>query len=378
MHKAITAILIGLSVITGILFVSILCYSFAGGYFNQTDPLPADTPVVAAASSATPLPETTTAPSKTPQPAATSQPSPIEPNEPNANAPAAGGPENGLTWDGLKLDVANVNYDAWPLIKAQNQYNDPPLNGMTMLMVTLRATNIEGTPGEPIRLWDSDISLIGDRNVVYKSYEVGCGVVPDRFDGVLDVGDSMDGNVCFQVSTDEGGFQLIYEPHNVPATYVNVPDLAEADGLTDVNAPPVLVQAEQLTNNGPQIDILNVDDDAWPLIEAQNQNNDPPLDGMKMILITAGVSTNSEINDGAIKVTASEFELIGDKKQVYKTFKPSCGVIPNRLDGVVSRGNSMDGNICFQIPVDESNLQLIYKASHNVPPTYIYLPEPAE
>ncbi len=376
MQKAITVILIGLSVITGILFVSLLCYSFAGGYFNEPAIPVVDTPAVAAnPPTNTPLPTATDTSLETPQAIATQRPPAKAPDEPNANAPAAGRPDNGLTWNGLQLDVTSANYDAWPLIKAQNQFNNPPKDGMSMLMVTLRATNVEGTPGEPVRLWDSDISLIGNRNVAYKSYQVGCGVVPNRFDGVVDVGGSMDGNVCFQVSPQESGFQLIYQPNDVPAVYIDVPDRAESGSLTDVNAPPVLVEAEQLTNNGLQIYIVNVNNNAWPLIQAQNHNNDPPLEGMLMLLITTRVSAGDNLNDGAVAINESQFELIGNNGQVYKPFEMSCGVIPDELDGVVSQGVVMDGNICFQVPEDERDFQLLYKPSYNAPPTYYNLPE---
>ena len=179
-----------------------------------------------------------------------------------------------------------------------------------------------------------------------------------------------------EVSPEEGGFQLIYERHNVPATYINVSNPDENITQINVNVPPVLVEAEQLTHNGLKLDIVDVNYNGWPLVKAQNHNNYPPLEGMTMALITVRVSGSSEIIDGAMGVMASHFELMGDKKQVYKTFEMGCGVIPDRLDGVVSQNISMDGNICFQIPVDESNLQLIYKPSHDAPPAYYNLPNP--
>ena len=41
------------------------------------------------------------------------------------------------TWDGLRVEIVDVNYDAWALVTAQNQFNDPPLAGKSMLMVTV-------------------------------------------------------------------------------------------------------------------------------------------------------------------------------------------------------------------------------------------------
>ncbi len=42
------------------------------------------------------------------------------------------------TWNGLLISVEDVDPNAWPLIKAHNQFNDPPLNGRQMLLITLR------------------------------------------------------------------------------------------------------------------------------------------------------------------------------------------------------------------------------------------------
>jgi hypothetical protein len=46
-----------------------------------------------------------------------------------------------LTWNGLKIRVVEVNREAWPLIQAQNQNNEPPLSGRTMLMILVEVTH---------------------------------------------------------------------------------------------------------------------------------------------------------------------------------------------------------------------------------------------
>ncbi len=369
MENTVKKILILLSVVTGLMFAAVLCYSLTVGVLPRLETvdseartdagdLPATQEVT---DNATPAP----VPTKTP-----AQENYTKTPAPNA-APVDAGAD-GLTWNGLQIDIANINYNAWPLIKAKNQNNDPPLEGMTMLLVTVRATNVEGAEEERIALDASDFQLIGDRNTVYKTFQVSCGVAPDRLDGVIAAGDTMDGNICFQISTDENNFQLIYEPFGSPAVYFDLPERSDTEWLAP-NPPPVLIESKNLTWNGLQIDIANINYDAWPLIKAQNQNNNPPLAGMTMLLVTIRASNVEGAAEEYIKLSASDLKLIGSRKTVYQSFQVSCGVIPDRLNGVVAPGDFMDANVCFQISTDESDFQLIYEPFGS-PAIYFDLP----
>jgi len=94
---------------------------------------------------------------------------------------------------------------------------------MTMLLITMRITNVDGAPEEAVKLWESDFKLIGSRKIVYEPFEVSCGVVPDEINAVVAPGDSLDANICFQISEAESDFQLIYEPSGSPAVYLELP-----------------------------------------------------------------------------------------------------------------------------------------------------------
>jgi hypothetical protein len=134
-----------------------------------------------------------------------------------------------LTWDGLKIAVVAVNRDAWPLVHVQNENNEPPLPGRTMLMVTVEVTNVAGPQEAPVAISSADFNLIGDRRTLYTTYgeETACGVIPDELDGVVARQSyPMTGNICFQVPLDEQGFQLVYEQYtgDYPAVYFELPE----------------------------------------------------------------------------------------------------------------------------------------------------------
>ncbi|RME74580.1 MAG: DUF4352 domain-containing protein [Chloroflexi bacterium] len=145
----------------------------------------------------------------------------------SAAAGASTGPVlgQGETWDGLKIEIIDLKADAWPLIQAHNQFNDPPLPGRRMMLVTLRITNVSGDPQTPIKLDESDFKVMGSLKTPYTTYgeETRCGVVPDAVDGTLLPGQSMSGNICVQVPVDETGFVLIYDRYSGDMPAVTIP-----------------------------------------------------------------------------------------------------------------------------------------------------------
>ncbi len=282
--------------------------------------------------------------------------------------------ENDITQDGFYLQVADINYEAWPLIYAQNYNNEEPPEGFTMVMITLRATHVKFMRKEFPAIDASDFQLIGDRDTFYAPYRESCGVVPDRLDAVIPLGKMVDGNVCFQVPEDEGEFRLIYEPHGTLATTLLLPERDDPD-WEPLPPEPVIIDNTELTLNGLDIDIVDTNYEAWPEIEAENSLNDPPLVGMRMLLITVQVTNEEGTVGEPIELWSSDFQLIGDRNVAYQTFNPSCGVIPNELNSVVDVEGTTTGTVCFQVSYEESGFRLIYEP-FGVPAFYSDLPQP--
>ena len=123
----------------------------------------------------------------------------------------------GQSWptpDGLVIRVVDVDLDAWPRVLAENQFNDPPAEGMRMVMVSVEVTNQSGDAETPRKIDDSDYRLVGDRGVIYSSFDstTRCGVIPDELDWELFPDATVTGNVCVMLPQDEGELRLIYKP----------------------------------------------------------------------------------------------------------------------------------------------------------------------
>lgn len=349
--KRLTSIVVTLAVLTGLGFGAVLCYSLVTMVTRST----ANTPDTPTQQPSTPAGQTVVA-------------SPPQPSTQTARHAAP--PNANETWNGLRIRVIGVTRNGWPLIKAANPYNDPPLSGMRMLLLTLRVENEVGPPEDPVRLYDADFKLIDDQNVVYETFRVSCGVVPDVLDGVVPLNGSMDGKICFQVPADTQNFQLIYEPYDFPAVYFDVPDPAD---LPPTEPAPALAQADRLTPDGALIEVTAVDFSAWPLIKAQNANNKPPIQGRTMLLITVRMSNVAGGSESYLAFDESDFKLMDAADKLYVTYDPNCGVIPNAVGGVAAEGESFEGSVCFQVSPNAGPFRLLYER-YDSPAVYIPLP----
>lgn len=111
--------------------------------------------------------------------------------------------------EGWEFTVLDVNGDAWPVIEAENQFNEPPEPGFRMVMIQLRAENISAA--EPASLFGGDFRLVGSADIGYSTFERSCGVTPDGLDSAAsDVfrGGTVEGNICFQAGIEEHGLIL--------------------------------------------------------------------------------------------------------------------------------------------------------------------------
>jgi hypothetical protein len=105
----------------------------------------------------------------------------------------------------------SVDADAWPEVKAENYYNDPPKAGYRFLMVKVEIENISSASGQ-INVTTYGFGVVGSSAVLADT----CGsypLLPDELDVNVPKGQKMSGNVCFEVGDDETDFILNYDTH---------------------------------------------------------------------------------------------------------------------------------------------------------------------
>ena len=112
--------------------------------------------------------------------------------------------------------------------------------------------------------------------------------------------------------------------------------------------------------------IVAIDTDAWPEIQAENSLNDPPADGHKFVMWTLDVENARGSTDEYEWAYRFDFALVGSNNVLYYPFNEdaTCGVFPDPLNERLYLDGTGTGNVCLSVPVDEINLTFLYDALH--------------
>ena len=359
-------------------------------------------------------------PISTPTPATAPPPTPAPPGYSLANPIPAGESLQGS--DGTEVRVLGIVEEARRQVADANTFNDPPSAGSKFYMVSIGVAYLSGTGS--INVSAADYSLVGDNRIVYTPYENSCGVIPDELAGELFPGGRIQGNICFEIPKDEGNLVLIHapgfgaesrrfvrlsrgeatksmptaEPTSVPTiadpTTTSTPARTPALDTTPTHPPtpvptatpahtptpvptatpvptptpeplgyrlgnPVAPGEVLLGSDGTALTITGVTEDAWVLVQQANQFNDPPSAGSKFYIVSIDAAYLS--GTGSINVSAADYSLVGDNRIVYTPYENSCGVIPDELAGELFPGGRAQGNVCFEVAVDDGNYVLIHE-----------------
>src|SRR5690625_1268979 len=135
-----------------------------------------------------------------------SEPTEEPTEEPTQESTEEPSPEAGTRENPFRIDdpVGNDDwdiqlgepYEAWDEVRAENQFNDPPGEGMEFWILPVTVTYVGEETGDPF--WDLDFGFVGDDS---RTYDDDCGVIPDE---LYDVGEvypdgEASANVCLEV-----------------------------------------------------------------------------------------------------------------------------------------------------------------------------------
>ena len=111
-----------------------------------------------------------------------------------------------------EVTVFSVNPDAWDVILAENQFNDPPEDGHLFFMANMRLKYLG--PDSTLPFSHITLKTVGDAGVAYSTFDPGCGVIPDELDSFRELftNGQIEGNVCWQIaSTDADSLMLLVD-----------------------------------------------------------------------------------------------------------------------------------------------------------------------
>lgn len=256
--------------------------------------------------------------------------------------------------------------EAWGMVQAANQFNEPPSTGMQYVLVRLKATSTYADADSHL-ISQADFGLTGDRLILYDYASV---VVPEpELNAELFTGGETEGWVGFMAGADESQLMLVVDELlnfeddryrfialdesasiGVDATLFDIEPTES--GSTRANPVP---PGSPATTDDWEITITEVvrGDEAWTNVQSANQFNEPPADGMEYVAVKLLVR-NISTNDRPSNIDGSSFELTGERNILYNW--PSIVDPEPTLDVDLYPGGQYEGWTVMTAGVGEEQL----------------------
>lgn len=250
---------------------------------------------------------------------------------------------------------------AWQALAEANLFNDPAPEGQEYVLVRV-AVRFEGSSTRSIA--GTDFRLTGQRGIAYfKAY----AVTPEPYlEAELRAGESAEGWSVYLAAQDETELLLMFDPidfnDEAPPYFLALTPEArfeidpELAGLAptrlgaDLREPAALGQT--LVTEDWELEALEVrrGAEAWDMLLAANQFNDPPPDGLEYLLVRVRVRALHPDDEAVYISGSSYFQARADDGRL---FDPPAVVVPEPgLDARLFPGGSYTGWVALQGPID--------------------------
>jgi hypothetical protein len=316
-------------------------------------------------------------PTSPPQPTNTPKPTPIPPTP--TPVPVGMGRSNPFpktdlvnapNWDIQVVDIVRGDA-AWQAIQSANQFNDPAPDGMEYLLVKIHAKCTYADSDEH-SIGGSDFDVTGDHLTRYSQTYV---VDPDpALDAQLYKDGETEGWVSFAVAQGEGSLILIF--NELMSFDDNSSRFIALDEGASVIVPPELSgivptnlgiarsapapYGDTIVTEDWQINFLEIvrGEAAWTMVQAANQFNDPPADGMEYVALRVHAKYIGT-EDKAEQIDDYYFKTTGSANIVYDI--PSVVDPEPALSAYLYPGGETEGWVALQVGQGETSIMAIFE-----------------
>jgi hypothetical protein len=273
-------------------------------------------------------------------------------------------------WD-IQVQEVIRGDEAWQLVQAANQFNEPAPEGMEYLLVKLQV-KCTYDDDEEHSIGESDFKVTGDRLI---EYWTASAVAPDPpLDAQMFSGGETVGWGVYLVGEEEGNLILVadellsFDENRKrfialdEGASVGVPQELEGIQPTDLgkeraNPAPF---GETVTTEDWELTIVEVvrGDEAWTTVQEANQFNDPPEEGMEYIAIRASTRYIGT-EDKPRAVDASFFNSMDDGNVLYD-LPVVVDPVP-ALEATLYPGGEYEGWVTLQAAQDATGLLAVFE-----------------
>lgn len=260
---------------------------------------------------------------------------------------------------------------AWQLVQEANQFNEPPDEGYEYIAVKFYVRYI-GTNEESKNIDGSFYNITGSANILHELPSV---VDPEpALDIALYPGGEYSGWVVFQSIIGETDLMFAFEETwnlfgdevrylaldsdasiEVPT---NLQDIAPSDIGKEINTPASI--SDTVITEDWEISVSQVvrGSEAWNMVIAANQFNEPPEDGYEYVAVKVIVHNTSTM-DVAENISGLNFKTTGSNGIFYDL--PSIVDPEPALDVTLYPDGEYEGWVILKVSVGETGLRLVYE-----------------
>lgn len=112
----------------------------------------------------------------------------------------------------LRVTVIDADLNAAGRLDEISDFPETPEAGQRVVLLTVRAEHAGANGDETIDVSESNFKLTGSGNVLYDTFEHGCGFIEGDIDAEMFPGGTAEGLVCFTVPANETDLLLVVEP----------------------------------------------------------------------------------------------------------------------------------------------------------------------
>ena len=290
--------------------------------------------------------------------------------------------EAALAANGIDITVLSVTPNAIDIIVEEAGSDEfAPAPGNRYVTVRVRAQNFTGFDEGIIRLWARDFGIVTSSGLVIPSNShraTRCDVLPDRIKGRFLGDTTLAGNLCFQVPVDEDVYGMFYAPRYIERVLgiwqasedVSAPEARDAGtAVSDrygTRSNPVPIGDKAVTSNGAAITVISVDANPGDSIVPWTNHHQPRKEGVGYMLVRMRIE-GEDLSDGSLlRLHRDDFGIVSSSGMVLFRdrrygWDPSCKSISREVhESVTLRGGFVEGDLCFQVPSEESGWTLFY------------------
>ena len=199
----------------------------------------------------------------------------------------------------------------------------------------------------------------------------------DHLDARFFNGGWQDGELCFNVPVEEAkGIGIYYKPEGAadPLGIWDIPESPKVTGISPISDTfgtiprPVPFGQKALAAGGVAISVLSADTDADEIVAEASYSNSPPGAGHRYVIIRVRVENKTGYEGRPVEIGKEDFGIITSSGWIIRGGTTNyfhqplhCGVVPDELDASLSNDEAQEGNLCFEVPIeDKDGLSIFY------------------